>query len=256
MKAIEPAREAVRLLTVVPVGSSAEPAAPAAAVAWYAPVGLAMGGALALAAFVAWEAFPAMLAAVAVVACWAALTGMLHLDGLADTADAALAPVSRERRLVIARDVAHGTFAVVAVALVLAMKAAALAGMPRDAAAAMVLLAPVSARAAAVVVMRAFPPARPEGMGAATRTGATPAVIAAGVLIAGVTAFVALGPVGLAATGIAVACGMAAAAWIAGRMGGLTGDGYGAVIELTETAALCATAAFFANGHGHAWVWR
>ena len=140
MKAIEPAREAVRLLTVVPVGSSAEPAAPAAAVAWYAPVGLAMGGALALAAFVAWEAFPAMLAAVAVVACWAALTGMLHLDGLADTADAALAPVSRERRLVIARDVAHGTFAVVAVALVLAMKAAALAGMPRDAAAAMVLL--------------------------------------------------------------------------------------------------------------------
>jgi len=254
--AIEPAREAVRLLTVIPVGSSARPAAPASAVAWYVPVGLLAGGLLALAAFAAWEAFPPMLAAVAVVACWAALTGALHLDGLADTADAALAPVSRERRLAIARDVAHGTFAVVAVVVLLAVKAAAIAGMSRDGAVAVMLLAPVSARATAVAAMRIFPPARAEGMGAATRVGATPAVVAGGMAIAGVTAFVALGPVGIASAGIAVASGLAVAAWIAGRMGGLTGDGYGAVIELTEAAALCVTAAFFANGHGHAWVWR
>jgi len=253
---MEPAREAMRLLTVIPVGSSAQPAAPASAVGWYAPVGLLAGALLALAAFAAWEAFPPMLAAVAVAAAWAALTGMLHLDGLADTADAAFAPVSRERRLVIARDVAHGTFAVVAVALVLAIKGAALTGMPRDAAAAVVLFAPVSARAAAVAAMRTFPAARPEGMAAATRAGATPLAVVGAMAIAAGAAFLALGPVGVASAGIAVASGMAAAAWIAGRMGGLTGDGYGAVIELTEAAALCATAAFLANGHGHAWVWR
>ena len=253
---IEPLREAIRLLTVLPAGSSTRPAPPAAAVRWYAPVGVLVGALLAGLALLAWELFPPLLAAALVVTGWVAVTGALHLDGLADTADAALAPVSRERRLVIARDVAHGTFAVAAIGVVLPVKVAALAGMGQAECAAAVALAPVAARAVAVVATRVFPPARPEGMGAATRAGATIPAMAAAVALAAVAAVVALGWAGLASAAIAGAFGLAAGAWVRGRMGGLTGDGYGAVIELTETAALCAASAFLANGHGSAWVWR
>ncbi len=253
---IEPLREAIRLLTVLPAGSSARPAPGAAAVRWYAQVGVLVGALLAGFALLAWELFPPLLAAALVVAGWVAVTGALHLDGLADTADAALAPVSRERRLVIARDVAHGTFAVAAIGVVLLVKVAALGGMGQAECAAAAAFAPVAARAVAVVAMRIFPPARPEGMGAATRAGATVPAVAMGLALATVVAAVTLGWAGVASAAIAGAFGVAAGAWISGRMGGLTGDGYGAVIELTETAALCAAAAFLANGHGSAWVWR
>src|SRR5262245_48439166 len=92
---IEGARTAFGLLTVLPVGGSRW--APVRAVAWYPAVAVVLGALLAGAAAVSFEWLSPLLAAALVVALWAVLTGALHLDGLADTADAAFAPVSRER---------------------------------------------------------------------------------------------------------------------------------------------------------------
>src|SRR5690606_38854476 len=106
---------AIQFLTVLPAG---RPATRESSGAWYALVGLLIGGLVAI-VFAGAErvAGPTVGAAAAVVA-GAVLTGALHLDGLADVADAAFAPVSKARRLEILRDVHHGTFGVVAIAAV------------------------------------------------------------------------------------------------------------------------------------------
>ena len=85
-------------------------------------VGLALGVVLVAAQDALVELFPPLLTAILVVALWAALTGGLHLDGLADCADGLLATATRERRLEILRDPRVGAFGVVGLTLFLLLK--------------------------------------------------------------------------------------------------------------------------------------
>jgi adenosylcobinamide-GDP ribazoletransferase len=97
--------------------------------------------------------------------------------------------------------------------------------------------------------------ARTEGMGAGARGGASPTGVMIGALLAvgvAVAAFGAWALVPLAAVAIATAL---AAWWLASRFGGLTGDCYGAIIELAEVAALLAMSAVFANSAAAAFPW-
>src|SRR5690606_23854022 len=80
------------------------------AAVWFPAVGLLIGLVLCLVAWVAHYLFDPWLAGALVVAAWAALTGALHLDGLADCCDGLFAPVPPERRLEILRDPRVGGF--------------------------------------------------------------------------------------------------------------------------------------------------
>lgn len=238
-------RGALGLLTVLPAGGGYHPRA---AVAWFAPVGLLIGVLLAGVAAGAFELWAPPATAAVVVAVWVILTGALHLDGAADTADAAFAPVARVRRLEILRDVHHGTFAVAAVAVILLLKFGALAGLGAAEAAALALLAPPIARAALPAAIRLFAQARSEGMGASAEAGASGTAIAAALAIAGVAATAALGWQGLAVAGGTLAAMLVLAAWLASRFGGLTGDTYGALVEIGEVTLLLAGSALLVRG--------
>lgn len=241
---------AVAFLTVIPAAGRGGGAAlrGGAGVAWYGVAGALLGGLLAGMAAGAWELWPGAVAGAAMLAAWAILTGALHLDGLADTADGAFAPVDRERRQAILRDVHHGTFGIVAIAIVLILKFSVLASAGRAEAASLILIAAVTGRAAIAPLLRLGSPARPDGMGHAVHGQATVhavainlATVAAACLVAGGWPGLAIGAGGLALAGLT-------GAWCAVRFGGLSGDLLGATVEIVETGVLLGGAAWLGRG--------
>ena len=230
---------AIGFLTTLPVPShDLAPDAMRRAAPWFPLVGLGIGALLAGVAWAASWLFPPAVTAVLVVALWAALTGALHLDGLADCGDGLLPPVSRERRLEIMRDPRVGAFGVTALVLVLLLKAAALASLAVTWPA--LLLAPLWARWLLLVAARR-PSARPGGMGASLG----PVLDARRLALAALLPIVLTGGVGvwhwpvIAATGTALLASLGVL-WLAQRrLGGVTGDVFGAVVEVSEAVFVC-----------------
>jgi adenosylcobinamide-GDP ribazoletransferase len=177
---------------------------------------------------------------VLLVALLAALTGALHLDGIIDTFDGIFAHGGRARRLEIMRDPRAGAFGVVGVVLLLALKLAALGSLPQDSRLTAMLLAPPLGRWAIVLVTRTFPYARPEGMGRSFKDAVRWTHVAIAGTMAAVLAWVIAGPGGLMVAGSVSVLALLVARWMAGRLGGLSGDSYGAVCELTEAGVLVA----------------
>ena len=198
-----------------------------------------------------------LLGAALAVALLAVATGGLHLDGLADTADGLGSRRPADQALEIMRRSDAGPLGVATLVLVLLVQVSALASLPRGwggtAAAAGggwtgasgLVLAAVTSRVA-VVLATGSPSARPSGFGAlvAGRTSAAGRVASVVVLLAAVVAAgLALGGVAAAARGAAAAvAGLAVAAllrWAARRrLGGMTGDVFGAIIELSTATVL------------------
>jgi adenosylcobinamide-GDP ribazoletransferase len=241
---------ALRFLTRLPVpGPPLEVRDLGRALAFFPVAGAALGGLVAGAGWLLQPRLaPGVLAAL-LVTLLAGLTGALHLDGLADVADGlGGGHGDRARTLAIMRDSRIGAFGAAALVLVLLVKVAAVAELLRRGGTGWALLcAPVLSRTAAVPLVVLLPYARPDGLGRAFHEGGGPRelVIAAGL------ALVALG--GAAAGGVGVVlvlpavAGLAAAGLVAlacrRRLGGLTGDVYGAAIELAEAAFLLAASA-------------
>jgi adenosylcobinamide-GDP ribazoletransferase len=169
----------------------------------------------------------------------AALTGVLHLDGLADTADA-FGAATRERALEIMRDHAVGAYGTVAVVLDLGLKAAALAVLAgRHDALRYAVCATAAARAVPVGLAALVPYARTSGTGGAMQTTGLPRAAVA-VAIAAALAIVLHAPIVLAAAaGAMLIVGPAARR----ALGGVTGDVLGAAAELCEVGALVAAVA-------------
>jgi adenosylcobinamide-GDP ribazoletransferase len=207
------------------------------AVIAYPLVGLVIGSLLALLFTVLGNADPLLRGAL-VVAAWAILTGALHIDGLADMADATLAPRTEEQRQVIAKDPHVGTFGVVAIVLLLLLKTAGAVALE---AAWVLLVIPVLARAAVALPMAIYPPYQASVMGAAARISlrqaAAPLLIAL-FITAGVLLYSGMSLLFLFLVPTALAVAVLTAHWMAMRMGGLGGDGYGSTIELTELLLL------------------
>lgn len=237
-------RSALGFLTVV--GGAAPP--DRRATAWFGPVGAAVGLAVGLAWWGAAQLWPPVVAAVLAVAVDAGLTGMLHLDGLADSADGLLPPVERERRLAIMATPDIGAFGVVALLVVLVARVAALAAL----APAPLLVAGLwaGARAAMALTLAAVPYARAQGAasgfagdrraagGPAVGPAVVTVVVAVGVMVATV------GTLAGVATALAAGAGFAGVVALAvARIGGYTGDVLGAAGVVAETAGLIAAAA-------------
>ena len=230
---------AISFLTRIPVGRLVEVdgATVARAAPIYPLVGAGIGALAGLAVDVASGPLPALAAAVLGLALLAVITGAMHLDALADTADA-LGGTTRERRLEIMRDHAIGAFGATALVVVLVFEASVLAETT-DAWSAFAV-AGACARWAPLPLAAALPPARPDGQGAALATHVSgPAVLAAS-LVAGVLAFLLRGGDGLAALAAAAAVIIVLALFLRRWIGGTTGDTLGATTELTQAAALAA----------------
>jgi adenosylcobinamide-GDP ribazoletransferase len=230
-------RAAVGFLTIV--GSAAAPDRRSAV--WFAPVGAALGLAVGLVWWGAGELWPPLLAATLAVTADAVLTGMLHLDGLSDSADGLLPPLERSRRLDVLSDPRAGAFGVVAVVLVLGLRIAALATLDPDP----LLLAGLwgAARAAMGVTLATVPYARPGGGLATAFTGTPLGPSLVGGLLALALVPLALGWPGVAAA-LALVVGSAAVVGLARtRLGGFTGDVLGAAGLVGETCGLVLAAA-------------
>jgi adenosylcobinamide-GDP ribazoletransferase len=156
------------------------------------------------------------------------LTGALHLDALADSADA-LGSTDRERALEIMRDSRIGSFGTAAMCLDLMVRATALGDC--DAPIRAAVGAGALSRAVPVVLAAALPYARPSGTAAAFSRGSRArAAVAAGLGLAISR--------DLGAVAVATAVGLASAGFWHHKLGGITGDSLGASIELTEAAIL------------------
>jgi adenosylcobinamide-GDP ribazoletransferase len=249
-------RTSFSLFTVLPVGGSAELAEgeAAAAVCWLPAVGLLLGGlgaGLLLAAGAGGASGPRrLLGAALAVALLAVLTGGLHLDGLADTADGLGSRRPAAQALDIMRRSDVGPMGVAALVLVLLIQVAAIAAIARTpVAAAALVLAAVTGRVA-VVVATGFPAARPGGFGALV-AGRTPgparaltvAVLFGAIVLAGQLGggwALAIRGVLAALAGLLAGAVLQFVAWR--RLGGMTGDVFGAILEVAAATVLVACA--------------
>jgi adenosylcobinamide-GDP ribazoletransferase len=226
-------RRALAFLTSV--GGAADP--DPRALSWFPLVGALLGGALGAVWWGAQEMWPPLVAAVVVVAADLALTGLLHVDGLADSADGLLPHAPRERRLAIMAEPTVGAYGVAVVGVVLLLRVAALASL--DANVWLLAGAWSGARTVMAVGARALPYARPGGgLASAFLGGDWRTTGLAGLILA-----VSLGAIaGGRQPELAVALGLAAGAGVLllarRRLGGFTGDVLGAAGVVTETVAL------------------
>jgi adenosylcobinamide-GDP ribazoletransferase len=245
-------RVAVSLFTTIParVNAMLDDEAAARAILWLPAIGLLAGGAgagvlLAAARFNA-TGPGRLLGAALAFAVIGILTGGLHLDGLADTADGLGSRRPAAAALDVMRRPDIGPMGVGALVLVLLVQVSALAAVPRPPLAGTALvLAEVTGRVS-VVIATAAPAARPGGFGAlvAGRTTAAERALTVGALACGVAAAgLTFGGPQLAVRWLAAMLAGLLAGWLLQRtahrrLGGLTGDVFGAILQVSATAVL------------------
>lgn len=228
----------------------------AAAQAWFPIVGLIIGLSLAGLDWIARRALPEASVDVLLVVALAAVTGGLHLDGLADAADGLIGGRDRDERLAIMHDVHAGSYAIIAIVSVLALKWAGLAAMPDGVRVETLILTPCLARFTMVLSAAAFPYARPEGVGLGFHEKAWPAATITAAAITTAAAVLLLGAGGLLAVLFAAACAWTIGSFARRTVGGMTGDLYGATIEIGEALLLLFIAALAQRDWISGWFLR
>lgn len=193
---------------------------------------------------------PPFIAATLAFAALAAITGALHEDGFADTADG-LGGSSRERRLAIMRDSRIGSFGAIALILAYTLRIGAVTSLTAEgpfAAAGALVAAAALARAATLFVIAALPSARPDGLAAQAGQPKSATLWMAGIATCAVTIICVVPAMGWVpfAGGIilAVLAAFGLARLAAAKFGGQTGDIAGAAALTVEIAFLLATLIF------------
>jgi adenosylcobinamide-GDP ribazoletransferase len=237
-------RAAISFLT--PLGTGAHSPGPGA-LRWFPVVGAGIGATTGW----GWRAMArtgrANVAAAATVAADCALTGALHLDGLADSADGLMAHAPAKQRLQIMAEPQLGTFAATTVGMVLVAKTAALS----DIAPSPLLLASLGCASRSLMVLgtQLLPYARAQGLASAflDQRASRSWALTTGIAISGLGA-AALGSArakgigGVAGLVAGTAAGAGVLALARRRLGGFTGDALGAAGVVCETAGLMAAA--------------
>lgn len=247
-------RAAAGFLTLLPAGTPGKQARQeaasgdgflASAVVMFPLVGAAVGMAAgAVLLFADALGLPPLAAAFVALAALVVLTGALHEDGLADVADGFGGGRTPHNKLRIMQDSRIGTYGVVAVVFSLGLRAAAVAALPAVPGAAAMIAAAALSRAMLPAIMRCLPPARPVGMSAEAGRPQVETVVVA-VIIGGLVALIALGPVTALLAAASAGSAAAAVALLARQqIGGHTGDVCGAAQQTAEVAALLAVLAW------------
>lgn len=210
-------------------------------VKFFPVVGAIIGCILAAVAYMAQYAAagrePVHLLAACLIMLEICMTGGLHCDGLMDTTDGIFSGRSRERMLEIMKDSRVGAFGVIGFCLLLLVKYSLLLDMTKTQWLPALITMPVLARMASVIAITLFPYARPDGLGKTFSQHSNGTTLVIAVFF---TAILLL-PVGYTALWAALVVAAAAvlfARYVSKRLGGLTGDVYGAVIEISEVLVL------------------
>ena len=247
-------RLSLAFLTRLPVAPPTDATGMAAAMRVFplagALVGLLCGLVIVVAA---WLGLPPLAAALVSIGAGLALTGALHEDGLADMADG-LGGRTREDSLAIMRDSRIGSYGVLALVLVVGLKASVLAallgagGGSWPAVLAVMVAAGALSRAVLPALLHALPPARGDGLSVLAGTPSTSAASIAAILAWAVSGLSLLphSPVlGLVGLPLAAAAGVLLVGLLASRrLGGQTGDVAGAAQVASETLCLLLAAAY------------
>ncbi|MBB2495149.1 adenosylcobinamide-GDP ribazoletransferase [Aquipseudomonas ullengensis] len=234
---------ALQFLTRLPVRLPGMPQAAdiGRSLLWYPLVGLLIGGLL-LALHLLLGSAPLLLHAALLLAAWVALSGGLHLDGLADTADAWVGGYGdRERTLTIMKDPRSGPIAVVVLVLLLLLKFAALVALLQAGQWAALLLAPWLGRSLLPLLFLTTPYVRAGGLGEALSQHLPRQQLPLLLAVNGL-AMLAFGWSVLAAILAALLAFYLLRRAFVARLGGTTGDTAGALLELAECAVLVALA--------------
>ena len=237
-------RLAVGFLTILPFAPR-DPAEMGPARAYFPFVGLALGGILAVLDFAAREALPSPVVDALLVVAMLVLTRAIHTEGFLDSCDALFGGHSPERRLEILRDSHVGAFAVIGGAALILLKWSLLMSIMGDLRIGLLVVFPCLSRFGMLCTMAAFPYAREQGLGRVFKDGAQPWHVVFGLATAAVAGGALLGIGGLVLLGAAIVVSLGLGRWISGMLGGMTGDTYGAVNELTEVTVLLFGIALF-----------
>jgi adenosylcobinamide-GDP ribazoletransferase len=237
---------ATTVLTRLPVADIAPEEGAVAASSWAFPAVGAGVGFIAAGVMMLATVFGLHVGAAALLALVAAglVTGAMHEDGLADTADGFGGGKTREDKLAIMRDSRQGSYGIIALIVTIGLRAVALTAIGSPIEGALALIAAHSAsRAALAPALYLMDPAREDGLGATAGRPSLGATLVA-VAIGAVVALAMLGPwrggIALAVTAVAVA----ATAMLAQRqIGGYTGDVLGACQQIGEITMLLVAAA-------------
>jgi adenosylcobinamide-GDP ribazoletransferase len=242
---------ALRFMTIVPVPSSDDAVAPdwlSRCAKYFPVVGIGIGLASAVVILLADRIWSPVVASLLAVATSMAITGALHEDGLADTADGLGGGSSVEKRLAIMKDSRIGTYGTLALAFSLSLRVTALADMPVWTAAAALISAHAAARVTPAFVMNALPYA---GDTAAMKVSYIDVSISAHdrgfALIVVLCALLPLAFVSILSviSGLLFGAALAAALtlWARKRINGYTGDILGAIEQVFEIGFLLGVAA-------------
>jgi adenosylcobinamide-GDP ribazoletransferase len=220
-------------------GPADEPAL-ARSMFWFPWVGAILG----LGFWLAWGGLqkilpaPAAASLLLVLTVW--VTGGLHLDGLADTADGLGGSHNPADALRIMKDSRVGAFGVISLILALVLKFSLFLSLPaKTGGTAVLLLYPVISRWCMVLLAYLSPYARAEGgLGQAMTLGVSPRVLTGASLSTGALALLILGAPGLALCAAAAALVWLGSRYFQRRLGGITGDILGATNEVAEVLVL------------------
>lgn len=243
---------AIKFLTILPVPGSwnGDEKALARSVPCFPLVGLLVGFIAAILDYAFGLVLPLLPASTLTIIILVCLTGGLHMDGLADTADGFFSARPRDKMMEIMRDSRTGVMGVLAVLFVVLIKVTLLANITASARWVLILIMPLAGRAAIVALITALPYARPGG-GLATlfadRRSWLHCLWAWGVLFA-LAGGLAQG-VGFAAAILALLITALFILYNRSKLGGYTGDTLGAVCELAEIAPLLAAVMYY-----HLWA--
>jgi len=181
----------------------------------------------------AWVGVPILTRSAIAVAVWVGITGGLHLDGAMDTADG-LAVMNPDRRLEVMADSATGAFGAMTAVILLLLKTVALSDLGQNRFWILVGVAGWG-RWGQLVAITKYPYLKATGKGAFHKESIRSlwATVPTLIILLGLSLVV--HPVMMAGGAIAVMVG----AWLNWKLGGQTGDTYGAIVEWTEALLLC-----------------
>jgi adenosylcobinamide-GDP ribazoletransferase len=229
---------ALRFLTVLPLGRQTRPEVVGRSLVYFPLVGLLLGLLLAGLYWALQDVLPISVVSGVLLVFLVLITGATHLDGFIDTCDGLVAGKTPQQRWEIMRDSRVGAFGVVGASCLLLLKYASLAGLPESSRMWALVLMPVLGRWVVVGSIAAFPYARPEGLGRAFKDQATWLTVAVATIVA-----LAVSVGFLRLTGLAIMFGvglvtLSLSVILKRKFAGLTGDTYGAVIEVGEVTSL------------------
>lgn len=208
---------------------------------YYPVVGLLLGAVVWLVGWLAELGFGSLgyaVSAVVTVASWIYLTGALHLDGWMDLADGLGSHRSRERMLEIMKDSRVGAMGVVAAIVLIGLKVAAVQQLAVFGELGILIIAPAIARFALLGSIYSFPYIQTQGLGSGLRKGVNLSSLLLNMALLFVVAYFVAGFAGWIVIGSVILAAWLFGLYIVRKLGGFTGDGYGAQVEAMETFAL------------------